>query len=93
MLEKCFTDSKRGTALACTGVRNKHTLAGLILNKKYFVDVFGVHKKVPGLIFRLASISFVFNSSSPIELHEDDTEVGRLTEFDKKSTFMFKVKK
>lgn len=88
-----FIDSKRGTALACTGTRNKHTLGGLVPNKKYFVDVFGVHKKVPGLIFKLASTSFVFNSTNPIELHEDQIEIGKLSEFDKRSSFIFKVKK
>lgn len=84
-------DSKRGTALACTGIRNKHTLAGMVPNQKYFVDIFGVHKKVPGLIFKLAATSLVFNSSSPIELREDQTEFGKLTEFDKRSSFVFKV--
>ncbi|XP_031616946.1 uncharacterized protein LOC116336893 isoform X2 [Contarinia nasturtii] len=83
-------DSKRDSALACTGLRNKHTLAGLNPNKKYFVDVFGIHKMVPGLIFKLASTSFVFNCTNPIELHEDHTEIGRITEFDKRSSFVFK---
>lgn len=85
------TDSKRGTALACTGLRNKQTLAGLVPNTQYFVDVFGIHKKVPGLIFKMASTSFVFNTSNPIELIEDQTEVGRLSTFDKRSSFVFKV--
>lgn len=84
-------DSKRGTALACTGLRNKHTLTGLIPNKNYFVDVFGVHKKVPGLIFKLASTTLAFNSSNPIELHEDQPEIGKLSKFDKRSSFVFKV--
>lgn len=82
---------KRGTALACTGLRNKQTLAGLVPNTQYFVDVFGIHKKVPGLIFKMASTTFVFNTSSPIELHEDQTEVGRLSAFDKRNSFVFKV--
>lgn len=85
------TDSKRGTALACTGLRNKQTLAGLVPNTQYFVDVFGIHKKVPGLIFKMASTTFVFNNSKPIELIEDRTEVGRLSTFDKRSSFVFKV--
>lgn len=92
MLLFFFIDSKRGTALICTGLRNQHTLAGLVMNKKYFVDVFGVHKMVPGLIFRLASTSFVYNYTKPIELHEDQTEFGRISEFDKRSRFVFKVK-
>lgn len=89
----CFlqVDSKRGTALACTGIRNKHTVAGMVLNQKYFVDVFAVHKKVPGLIFKLASTSLIFNSTSPIELHDDQMEFGKLSEFEKRSSFMFKV--
>lgn len=66
-------------------------MAGLTPNKKYFVDVFGVHKKVPGLIFKLASTSFVFNCTSPTELREDQVETGRLTEFDKRTSFVFKV--
>lgn len=85
-------DSKRGTALACTGLRSKHTLAGLIPNKKYFVDVFGIHKMVPGLIFKLASTSLVFNYTNPIELREDQTEFGKLSEFDKRTSFVFKVR-
>lgn len=84
-------DSKRGTALACTGLRNKQTLVGLVSNTKYFVDVFGVHMKVPGLIFKIASTSFVFNTSNPIELHEDQMEIGRLSTFDERSVFIFKV--
>lgn len=86
-----FTDSKRGTALACTGRRTKHTFTGLIPNKKYFVNVFGIQKSVPGLIFPLANTSFVFNCTNLVELREDQMEIGRVSEFDKRSTFIFKV--
>lgn len=78
--------------MACTGLRSKQTLAGLIPNKKYFVDVFGIHKMVPGLIFKLASTSFVFNCTIPIELREDHSELGKLSEFDKRTSFVFKVR-
>lgn len=83
-------DLKRGS-LVCTGSRNKHIIGGLIANENYFVDVFGVHKNVPGLIFKLSSTSFVFNCTKPIELGEDQTEFGRISDFDKRSTFAFKV--
>lgn len=86
-----MTDSKRGTALACTGLRSKHIFSGLTPNNKYFVDVFGIHKKVPGLIFRLASTSLVFSYSNPIELREDRIETGKLSEFDKRTSFVFRV--
>lgn len=88
---RSVTDSKHGTALACTGLRNRQTLSGLIPNTQYFVDVFGIHKTVPGLIFKMASTTFVFNNSNTIELHEDQTEIGRLSAFDKRSSFVFKV--
>lgn len=91
LLSVKILDSKSGAALVCTGLRNKQTLTGLVPNTQYFVDVFGIHKKVPGLIFRLASTTFVFNTSSPIELREDQTEIGRLSTFDKRSSFVFKV--
>lgn len=91
LIFRFIADSKRGTALACTGLHNKHTLAGLSPNRKYFVDVFGIHKMIPGLIFRLASTSFVFNCTNPIELREDQIEAGRISEFDKRSSFVFKV--
>lgn len=87
----CTTDSKRGTALACTGLRNKQTLAGLVQNTQYFVDLFAIHSKVPGLIFKMASTTFIFNNTKPIELIEDRIEVGRLSTFDKRDSFVFKV--
>lgn len=48
---------------------------------------------MPGLIFKLASTSLVFNYTNPIELREDQTELGKLSEFDRRTSFVFKVRK
>lgn len=85
-------DSKRGTALACTGLRNKQILRGFVPHQKYFVDIFGIRKNIPGLTLKLGSTALVFNRSNPIELSDDQIEHGRLAEFDKRSSFIFKVK-
>lgn len=77
--------------MACTGLRNRQILRGFVSHKKYFVDIFGIYKNIPGLTFKLGSTSLVFNRSNPIELIEDEIEHGRLAEFDKRSSFVFKV--
>lgn len=86
------TDSKRGSALACTGLRNKQVVRGLIPNKKYFVDIFGIHQKINEFTFKLASTTFIFNRTNPIELKEDKVEIGKISEFEKKSAFSFRVR-
>lgn len=86
-----FKDSKHGSALACTGLRNKQILRGFVPHQKYFVDIFGIHKTIPGLTFKLGSTSLIFNRSNPIELTADRVERGKLSEFDKRSSFLFKV--
>lgn len=74
----------------CTGRRNKQILRGLTPNKKYYVDVFAIHQTISGFTFKLASTTLIFNRAPPSELTEDKIEVGKLTEFDKISSFSFR---
>lgn len=77
--------------IACTGHRNKQIVQGLLPNRKYIVDLFGVHAKIGGMTFKLGSTTVLFNHSAPIELIDGRSELGKLTRFDRKAVFTFKV--
>lgn len=80
-----------GTGIACTGQRNKQIVQGFMPNRKYIVDLFGVHAKIDGMTFKLGTTTVLFNRSTPIELIDGQNELGKLTRFDRKAVFVFKV--
>lgn len=81
-----------GNGVACTGQRNKQIVQGLLPNRKYIVDLFGVHAKIGGMTFKLGTTTVLFNRSTPIELSDDRSELGKLTRFDRKAVYTFKVR-
>lgn len=84
------SDSSSDNIVACTGQRNNHIFRGFARNQKYFVDVFGVHSKIPGLTIKLGATKVVFDRSSPFKLIDGAMETGKLTKFNRKSVFTFK---
>lgn len=85
------TDPRQGTGIACTGQRNKLIVQRLMPNRKYIVDLFGVHAKIGGMTFKLGSTTVLFNRTAPIELIEGRSEFGKLTRFDRKAVYIFRV--
>lgn len=86
------TDPRIGNGIACTGQRNKQIVQGLLPNRKYIVDLFGVHAKIGGMTFKLGTTTILFNRSTPTELIDSRNEMGKLTRFDRKAVFIFKVR-
>lgn len=85
-----YTDHQDPT-VTCTAKKNRQILHNLRPHTKYFVDVFGVHTKLDGLAFRLATTSIWFNRTHPIVLHDDKLVTTKLSDLGRQTIFSFKV--
>lgn len=76
----------------CTGRKSRQIVKGLVPNKKYYIDLFGVHTKLENLTFLLNSSFIWFNRSRPVNLQNDSLFTFQLPETGRQAVFVYKVK-
>lgn len=80
-----------GPLVICTGRQSRQQLNGMQPNRRYFIDVFGVHTRRDGLTFRMASTSVWFNRSQPQPLADGEVVTTRLAELGRMTVFSYRV--
>lgn len=73
------------------GKRNRLTVKGLVPNKSYFIDLFGVHTKLENLTFLLNSTSVWFNRSRPTHIKENSLTTFQVPLSGRAVAFTYKV--
>ncbi|KAG4072567.1 hypothetical protein HA402_004656 [Bradysia odoriphaga] len=76
---------------SCEGKRNRLTVKGLVPNKRYFIDLFGVHTKLENLTFLLNSSSMWFNRSRPIRIKENSMTTFQVPLSGRPVAFTYKI--
>lgn len=77
--------------VVCTAKSNRQQLNGLQPNRRYHIDVFGVHTRRDGLTFRMGSTSVWFNRSQPLPLVDGVVVTTRLAELGRLTVFSYRV--
>ncbi|XP_037024290.1 uncharacterized protein LOC119066114 [Bradysia coprophila] len=77
--------------ISCEGKRNRLTVKGLVPNKRYFIDLFGVHTKLENLTFLLNSSSMWFNRSRPSHIKENSLTTFQVPLSGRPVAFTYKI--
>lgn len=81
-----------GTTIIYTGNRSQQLFKRFKPNMHYYVDIFGIHKKLNYLTFHLGSIRMWHsNKNLSTPLYDGRTGHGKLSQFNDLLTFSFKV--
>ncbi|CAD7011379.1 unnamed protein product, partial [Ceratitis capitata] len=77
--------------IICTGAHTQQLLRGVLPNRTYYLDVFGVHTRRQNLTFHIASAQVEYNRTHPLSLSDDMLSMKKISGLNGIQVFSFKV--